>query len=513
MRSDSSSTPWGGRCSKRRIRAHRLEVERFETRTLLAASPLRIGALGDSLTDEYAFYAPDRTAARNWVEVLSATRSDEVDFGASSTITRGETRNQGFAQNWARSGARAQGPDVADANTTFVEQYRGGFAPGLPGLLTQPGGVSDLDVVTILIGGNDYLAAIESAVSDPSGIFEALIETNAGIISAVQTVVPQLQAANPDLEIVLITTPDIGLTALFRDTIAILPAADQQLIQQVLDGFTTSLTQQLTAYAQGQGLGLVNLDDLITNFQANPFIDGVYVNPNTGGAAFTNMFVGDRFHPGTVAQAILANAIAGQINTFFPGAVTPLGDAEIVAFARQAQPVTSATLTASSNAVAPGRPLTFNVRVATFPPINTVSLEGTFPIPTGFITFFDASAGNRLLEVAALNPEGIASLTTSDLGLGSHAITAVYGGDNVYPAAVPMSIQVAVGSPRQIALIRAIGLYQRNLGQSVTPPGLRFANRFLNRGVSPDHLARATYRRVGHLTRPSRPFGLAARLG
>ena len=138
-----------------------LGIERMEDRTLLSAGPIRIGSLGDSLTDEYQFYPPHRPAASNWVETLSALRSTQVTFGDFSTTTRGETRNQGYAQNSARSGATAVGPDVAGAGTYFVNQYNGGDPALAPGLLIPPGGLSNVDVVTILIGGNDYEGARE----------------------------------------------------------------------------------------------------------------------------------------------------------------------------------------------------------------------------------------------------------------------------------------------------------------------------------------------------------------
>ena len=59
---------------------------RFFLCVLLAAmvlGPLRgataglsggIGVLGDSYSDEYRFYPPDRSTARNWVEILTETR-------------------------------------------------------------------------------------------------------------------------------------------------------------------------------------------------------------------------------------------------------------------------------------------------------------------------------------------------------------------------------------------------------------------------------------------------------
>src|SRR3954449_7451952 len=62
-----------------------------------AESPGGIGVLGDSYSDEYEFYPPDRTTARNWVEILAATRG--LDFGRFGDESRGEPRNRGFAYN------------------------------------------------------------------------------------------------------------------------------------------------------------------------------------------------------------------------------------------------------------------------------------------------------------------------------------------------------------------------------------------------------------------------------
>ena len=123
----SHPDPRGNRTQRWRCLPH---LEAMEDRTLLATSPIRIGSLGDSLTDEYQFYPPDRTAAQNWVEILSTLLPSQVSFGAFSTTSRGETRNQGYAQDWARSGATAVGLDVSGAGTTFANQYDGGDPAG-----------------------------------------------------------------------------------------------------------------------------------------------------------------------------------------------------------------------------------------------------------------------------------------------------------------------------------------------------------------------------------------------
>ena len=61
---------------------------------------------------------------------LSALRPSQVSFGDFSTTMRGETRNQGYAQDWVRSGATATGDDIVGAGTTFINQYNGGDPAG-----------------------------------------------------------------------------------------------------------------------------------------------------------------------------------------------------------------------------------------------------------------------------------------------------------------------------------------------------------------------------------------------
>jgi lysophospholipase L1-like esterase len=489
-------------------------MEILEERTLLASSPIRIAALGDSITDEYQFYAPYRTGAENWSEILATARASQITFGDFSTNTRGETRNQGYAQDWARSGATAQGPDVSGANTTFVQQYQGGFAPGLPGLLTQPGGVSNIDVVNILIGGNDYMRALENAAKNPTpeNFATQFLLANAGIESAVETVVPLLQSANPNLHVIIDATPNISLTPVLKTVISILPPNDQTLITAAITAFAESLGKDLQTFAQNTPkTGFVDVDDLFQNFVANPVINGVYVNPNVGGPLATDLFVGDGFHPGTVAQALLANAIIGQIDKFFPNAVTPLSNQEIVNIANAAQPVTTATLTASAASAMAGQPMTFNVHVATFAAINSTSGQTTYPVPTGTVMFFDAANGNQLLGTATLDAQGSAALATSSLTTGIHNITVAYSGDSVYPPAAPRALQTLIGTPKQVQLFSFIVTLQQNLGLQVTPPQLDRWTRLLERGVPPQHLARYILRIVNLQTRfPRGPVGASS---
>ena len=57
----------------------RLNRARSHSSLAVGSDRRAIGILGDSISDEYRFYAPDRVTARNWVEILAATRG--VFFG------------------------------------------------------------------------------------------------------------------------------------------------------------------------------------------------------------------------------------------------------------------------------------------------------------------------------------------------------------------------------------------------------------------------------------------------
>ncbi len=520
-----------------------LGVEQMEQRTLLATDPIRIGSLGDSLTDEYQFYAPDRTAAQNWVEILSARRPSQVSFGAFSTTTRGETRNQGYAQDWARSGATAVGPDVSGAGTTLINQYNGGDPAGAPGLLTQPGGLSNIDVATILIGGNQYESTLAQVltniVSQSSGqqtigqFIEDQLSTAFGttipddILTGVQDAITAIRAQNPTFPIVLISPPDVGVTPLVQGAVAAintLAPGYGNLLELALGSTAMTVDTDLANLAKNTpDVQFVNLDDVIQNFLANPVIDGTYIDPTAAGPSYTDLFVGDGFHPGTVGQALLANAIAAKIDAFFPGAIQLLNNREILAYAEAVQPVTKLELTASAGSTSPGVPITFTVQVFSFPDISSTTTEENFSTvpPTGTVSFFDLAQGNKLLGITNLKPvptgnsmnptykESVATFTTSSLSTGVHEIVAIYNGNTVYPAASTASALEYVGTRQQAQLFSFVTLFQSQLGVQISEPQLDQWNKQLDRGVPPQHVARAVIRYVYLHTKFPRPQAAA----
>jgi hypothetical protein len=125
------------------------------TADALGDSPRGIGILGDSFSDEYQFYPPDRSTARNWVEILATKRG--LDFGRFDAGGRGEPCNQGYAFNWARSGATTEDLIRTDQHTGLAAQVARG----------------EVGIVVIFIGGNDFINAVKG--SDPTaGLAAAL---------------------------------------------------------------------------------------------------------------------------------------------------------------------------------------------------------------------------------------------------------------------------------------------------------------------------------------------------
>src|SRR4051812_24184357 len=92
--------------------------------TARAGFPGGIGILGDSYSDEYQFYAPDRSAARNWMEMLATTRG--LNFGKFTNDGRGEPRNQGYEYNWARSDATTYDMIATGQHTGLAAQVARG---------------------------------------------------------------------------------------------------------------------------------------------------------------------------------------------------------------------------------------------------------------------------------------------------------------------------------------------------------------------------------------------------
>jgi hypothetical protein len=87
---------------------------------------------------------------------------------------------------------------------------------------------------------------------------------------------------------------------------------------------------------------------------------------------------------------------------------------------------TTTDVTSSANPAGVGQPVTFTATVAPGP-----NGPGT---PTGTVTFYDGGSSIGTAPVSTSQGVTTATLTTSSLSVGTHAITASYGGDSNYVA-------------------------------------------------------------------------------
>jgi hypothetical protein len=468
---------------KRRTRDRRPGFDALEARTMLSAAPLNIATLGDSLTDEYEFYPPDRTAAQNWVEILSSLRGgqdgnpDQISFGAFSSKTRGETRNQGYAQNWARSGATASAYDFNKYTSApyDLQQELYGIDPkkGMYGLLNQPGGLANINVVTLLIGGNDFDDSIlnellhDKTISQiradlfgftkPNGLTKDVVDPIESAVTKIEDTA--LKDGNPNLDILLVTTPNVTLTPLVNNDLSALGTGGA-IIKYLLSSTASAIDTKEIDYVDGKiahgnsHIAYLDINSLFGNFTMNPVIDGMTVDPNGAGPLASDLFVGDGFHPGTIAQGILAQNIAAQIDQWYPGAITPISDADIVSEALAAQPVTSAALSASTSLTTSASAEVFTLTVKPFIPQfpdNVTPDQEPFPNPAGNVTFLDSNNGTNivlgtvpLLSGTTIPSNGVATFSTTTLPFGVNVITAVYNGNTVYPPASPAPVTVTV---------------------------------------------------------------------
>jgi hypothetical protein len=83
------------------------------------------------------------------------------------------------------------------------------------------------------------------------------------------------------------------------------------------------------------------------------------------------------------------------------------------------------------------------------PKVLTATVTGASGTPTGTVSFLD---GVTPLGTAPLNGSGVATLTVSSLGVGSHSLTAVYSGDSNFSASTsPVDVQTVTGRTKLTA--------------------------------------------------------------
>lgn len=278
-----------------------------------AGTPRGIGVLGDSYSDEYQFYAPDRAAARNWVEILAQTRG--LNFGEFDARGRAEPRNQGYAYNWARSDANTDDLIRTGQHTGLAEQVARG----------------EVEIAVVFIGGNDFIHAMKTP--DPAA---DLAERFPRSLANYRTAVRTLLDASPAARLVLVTVPDIRNLPEFAG-----PIREGRIPAHLADRFTRAIRQfnaQVRAFAaEGPRVAIIDLD-LMTRAATLVSLETVLVAGRKldrlgYGNDLDHFFLADVRHPGTLGQSLLAKLVVETINARFGAGVAPLDDREVLELA------------------------------------------------------------------------------------------------------------------------------------------------------------------------------------
>jgi hypothetical protein len=273
-----------------------------------------VGVLGDSYSDEYRFYAPHRSTARNWVEMLAATRG--LDFGAYSDAGRGEPRNQGYAYNWARSDAETQDMIATGQHTGLAAQVARG----------------EVSLVVIFVGGNDFIHAMKKP--DPvAALGEAGPRAEKNLGTALETIL----AASPRVRVVLVTVPDIRNLPEFRDPLrdGRLPGAQADAATEVVRRYNARV--RALAARESQRVALLDFD-LFTRISERVYpeylmVAGRPIERAVPSDEVDHLFLGDVRHLGTVGQGLFASTLVATVNAKFDAGLAPLTEREVIDFA------------------------------------------------------------------------------------------------------------------------------------------------------------------------------------
>ena len=270
-----------------------------------------VGVLGDSYSDEYQFYAPHRVSARNWVEILAKARS--VDFGEFRTSSWDETRNQGFAHNWARSGATSR-------DMIAVGQHAG---------LARQVAQGDVSIAVIFVGGNDFIDALHAP--DPRRDLDGL---GGRAFANVKLAADTLLAASPGVKLLIATVPDVRDLPEFRDALRA-GKLDPELAAKAaaeIDEFNDEVRRLASRGGRVAIFDFARINRVSRAISPKFLVvGGRRIERERAGDSPDRLFLGDARHLGTMGQGMIAKLMVETLNKKCGAGIKPLDEREVVA--------------------------------------------------------------------------------------------------------------------------------------------------------------------------------------
>jgi lysophospholipase L1-like esterase len=301
--------------------------------TTAPAAPLAVLAIGDSMTEEYAFEvpfsAPDSNPTnantRSWPELFRIFRPNDVSLGPykSTAFAYGDIRNAGHEYNFGLPGA----------TTLNWLNLLSGNTDSFPFAVLYPETKQALQdeifltpVVVIMLGANDLKQDYDTVFNnqEPANFFNQIRNR----IKAIHSWVRLNRGAHPP-KVVVCTVPDIGAAPQISGTYNV--PEKQASTRAKIAAFNQSIIGW--AATENPPPTIARLD-LLTDrvFDQVPFqVNGtVFTLSGNRENPPTQVFCKDGFHASTVAQAYIANEIIGALNTAMGTAIPPFSDREIL---------------------------------------------------------------------------------------------------------------------------------------------------------------------------------------
>jgi phospholipase/lecithinase/hemolysin len=257
------------------------------------AGPIRIGVVGDSLSDPYSRYPQFWGALgdKNWTEILQTARGGSVHFA-----------------NYAMAGAEST--DIHDFGQ--VQRLAADIKAG------------KVDYAVVMVGANDILDYVKAGMGkNPTAMLLAL---DANVKKALDT----LQHAG-NVKLVVSIIPDLSLTPSLQKLLGNVPGA-----LAAVAGLIKTANLEIATEAAAHKAPVVDFFGL-SHLATGPLqIGGVTVPAG-------KLFAPDGFHPSTVAQGLLANTILQTLQNAYGANISglKLSDGDILTLAHIPHPIPS----------------------------------------------------------------------------------------------------------------------------------------------------------------------------
>jgi hypothetical protein len=318
---------------------------------------VRIGVIGDSLSDEYQG-AVSALPGLTWTEQVQA--DDRISMGAQeqNPSVRGEPRNNGFALNWARFGQAATSPQwsaltndervPANLRTDPRLQTIGSFDAQINGLGAQIA-AGQVDVALVWVGHNDLFIRQYIGYEQDGGqqaFYTALITK---IVTAAATLRAYASADPGDIKAKVAIVGLAGSASALNPSLS---AAAANAGIPFIDSFNTATNAIVTEQAQTgkydvAGTALHPFNIVLSPFSATPKTASLsdLANPGTGPCGFnpaTNS-IGcatpayaepfqhyDAIHPNTLYMGAVGNQIVTDVNSAFGFTMRTISEAQLL---------------------------------------------------------------------------------------------------------------------------------------------------------------------------------------